>query len=136
VKNIEFYVDFCKWSNLWSDRFFVLVLRKRMCGKVNRLHIFASENRFFEPLENVPTKPDCMIPKRRACEDAPYQLRHASTYQTQKSNGLSKQFPMIIPNLNGFVKRQSEKRMDTRRLYTGRRPRCAEGCTRSVTPAP
>jgi hypothetical protein len=55
VKNIEFYVDFCKWSNLWSDRFFVLVLRKRMCKKVSIYKGFrafgkpATENRLHAP---------------------------------------------------------------------------------------
>ena len=32
---IRFLVIFRKWSNLWSDHFFVLVLEKRMCEKVS-----------------------------------------------------------------------------------------------------
>jgi hypothetical protein len=55
VKNIEFYVDFCKWSNLWSDRFFVLVLDKTMREKVCVYKGFqafgkpATENRLHAP---------------------------------------------------------------------------------------
>ena len=34
------FKSFCKWSNLWSDRFFVWVLGKRICEKVSIYKFF------------------------------------------------------------------------------------------------
>jgi len=71
VKNIRFLVNFRKWSNLWSKHFVGVFLKRVTAEKVNRLHIFASENRVFERLKNQEAKADCMLPNV-----ARYQLRH------------------------------------------------------------
>ena len=63
VKNIEFLRFFRKWSNLWSDRFFVFVLEKRMCEKVS---IYKGFQAFGKPA----TESRLHAPKARALPTA------------------------------------------------------------------
>ena len=64
---IRFLVTFRKWSNLWSDHFFVLVLEKRMCEKVSIYKGFRafeksrSQNRLHAPKARA--LPDCATPR-------------------------------------------------------------------------
>ena len=64
---IRFLVIFRKWSNLWSDHFFVLVLEKRMCEKVSIYKGFRafeksrSQNRLHAPKARA--LPDCATPR-------------------------------------------------------------------------
>jgi len=46
-------------------------LKRQTAEKVNRLHIFASENRVFERLKNQEAETACMLPNQ-----ARYQLRY------------------------------------------------------------
>ena len=65
---IRFLVIFRKWSNLWSDHFFVLVLEKRMCEKV-------SIYKGFRAFEKSRSQNRLHAPKRRALPTAPHPER-------------------------------------------------------------
>jgi hypothetical protein len=77
---IRFLVIFRKWSNLWSDHFFVLVLEKRMCEKV-------SIYKGFRAFEKSRSQNRLHAPKRRALPTAPHP-----------------DAPHIIAERTGFVK--------------------------------
>ena len=76
MKNIEFYVVFCKWANLWSDRFFVWILEMGMREKVNACKGFrafgkpATENCLHAPKARA--LPTALHPEVLIIKFAPY----------------------------------------------------------------
>ena len=90
---IRFLVIFRKWSNLWSDHFFVLVLEKRMCEKV-------SIYKGFRAFEKSRSQNRLHAPKARAL---PISLRERNICPTPRNN------LYIITDTSLFVKPSFEK---------------------------